>query len=361
MISLLYLTVVGCVSLAKKRFRTLVYCIIALILLMSVVISSGVLEHVQSMPHQIDNESTELLATLDHLPDVAVPSPSLDTKSQPPVVERYCDMNGFIQNQQQRSKQLLAMLSPEFKHIQHVFSANNGPAVVLSLYYTDLKELTLDLIIERLSLVHGVYSKFLPTSQNKSVTLNLVVLSDRTQYEDYTSRYGFDPRTSQGVFFHGSNSAFVEYKNDQQVIKTAVHEAVHAMNLRLIGLTPRWLNEGMAQLLSGIDIQNGALTFDVKKAYLSAEPHDIYGLLASESQWESIDTDKLYYSGWSWLSFLMGTELGVNTMTQLLRRESTNPCDVLSSDATYQILQNAYPTFEQAFYDWRQALNSRSH
>ncbi|MBD1583750.1 hypothetical protein [Pseudoalteromonas sp. S16_S37] len=345
--------------MAKKRFQTLIYCTIVLILLLSVFISNGVLEHVQTIPQQTDTQQTKAVISTQESVDV-VPKPSLNTQSRTSVVERYCDMNGFIENQQQRSQQILTMLSPEFRHIQHVFSAGTGPTIVLSVYYTQLKELTLDMIIERLSLVHGIYSELLPASQGKSVTLNLVILSNRTQYEDYTSRYGFDPRTSQGVFFHGSNSAFVEYKNDQQVIKTAVHEAVHAMNLRLIGLTPRWLNEGMAQLFSGVDLQEGALTFDVKKEYLLAEPHDIYSLLASESQWESIDTDKLYYSGWSWLSFLMGSEQGRETMARLLIQESTNPCKVLSGDETYQILQSVYPTFEQAFYDWRQTLNSRS-
>ncbi|WP_152087828.1 hypothetical protein [Pseudoalteromonas sp. A25] len=342
--------------MAKKRPHWLVYCAVVSIALLSIFISNGEFVSVYLTPAESSKQTIELHRNVVVKPELTQAT-ALNKHPVSHGADHYCNMDGFIKKQQQRAKHLQSMLSAEFKQTQHVFSVNSGPTVILSVYYTQLSELALDMIIERLSMVHDMYSQLLPNSQGKTVTLNLIVLSDRTQYEDYTSRYGFDPRTSQGVFFHGSNSAFVEFKNDKQVIKTAIHEAIHAMNLRLIGLTPRWLNEGMAQLFSSIEMQNGELVFAVEKKALSLESHDIYSLLASESQWESIDTNKLYYSGWSWLRFMMGDEQGAKTMAHLLRLESSNPCNVLSADETYQLLQGAFPTFEQAFYDWQQRLD----
>ncbi|CAH9050364.1 hypothetical protein PSECIP111951_00177 [Pseudoalteromonas holothuriae] len=341
--------------MALKNSRTLGYCIAVLALLFAWVLANGELEFydiAQGSVHKVvqldDSEAANKLKVNENL------------QSQAPLpiqrVERYCNMDGFIKRQQARSKQKLGMLGPEFKNIQHEFSAQGAPTIMLSIYYTSLKASVFDALITRLHTVHGIYAQLIASSNNKVVNVNLVILSSRADYEDYTSRYGFDPRTSQGVFFHGSNSAFVEYKSDPQVVKTAVHEAIHAMNLRLVGLTPRWLNEGMAQLFSAVEFKNGQLDYETEGKSLLTEPYDIYALLASESQWESIDTNLLYYSGWSWLSFMMGEPQGANTLKKLLKKEGANPCDVLNSDDTYQVLQNAFPTFEQAFYDWRQAI-----
>ncbi|WP_139158585.1 MULTISPECIES: hypothetical protein [Pseudoalteromonas] len=277
--------------------------------------------------------------------------PSYSTTNSP-VEQPQCNMEDFIKRQEAASKRRLGSIEQEFTKVQHVFGAHTQ----LSVYHKNIRSQTIDALIERLALVHQLYGQLLGERASKFINLNLVILSSRAEYEDYTSRYGFDPRASQGVFFHGSNSAFIEYKNDEQVVATAVHEAVHAMNLRLIGLTPRWLNEGMAQLLENVSKQDGVLRFNPDPRALQSPPYDIYALLESESQWGSVDMGRLYYSGWSWLSYIISNDSGMKMLTRLIGRESENPCDVLSSDESYDILQSTSATFEQDFHHWLDAV-----
>ncbi|WP_234401346.1 DUF1570 domain-containing protein [Pseudoalteromonas sp. T1lg23B] len=275
-------------------------------------------------------------------------SPPSSSESHQPIQQVQCDMAGFVARQAAASRQHLDSLAEEFSKVQHVFGSHSQ----LTVYHKNITTETIDMLIERLALVHHLYGQLLGERAYKSMQLNLVILSNRAEYEDYTSRFGFDPRASQGVFFHGSNSAFIEYKNDEQVIATAVHEAIHAMNLRLIGLTPRWLNEGMAQLFEGVSRHGDTLTFNVAPRTQQKPPYDIYALLESESQWGSVDMGRLYYSGWSWLSYIVSNDSTMAMLAHLLGRESTNPCDVLGSDESYDILQRTATTFEQDFHDW---------
>ncbi|WP_139158865.1 hypothetical protein [Pseudoalteromonas byunsanensis] len=288
-------------------------------------------------------EQDEQLTITKDLP----PQPSSHHNPQP-MRQMHCDLEEFIKRQETASKERLSSLVEEFTKVQHMFGSHS----LLTVYHRNIATETIDKLIERLALVHHLYGQLLGERAYKSIQLNLVILPNRAEYEDHTSRYGFDPRASQGVFFHGSNSAFIEYKNDKQVVATAVHEAVHAMNLRLIGLTPRWLNEGMAQLLESVNKQGNILIFDSDPRVFQNPPYDIYALLESESQWGSIDMARLYYSGWSWLSYIISNDSGMKMLTRLVGRESVNPCDVLSSDESYDILQSTSTTFEQDFQDW---------
>ncbi|MBQ4864633.1 hypothetical protein J8L98_23395 [Pseudoalteromonas sp. MMG013] len=272
---------------------------------------------------------------------------TIAAQPQRKLEHKQCDLSGFFNYQRDSARRLAETLGPEF----FLFESVINQQLELKVYHQGVINTTFTTkLVTRLRSVHTHYVRMLGQSAVKPIDVNLIIMDSRAAYEDHTSQGGFDPRSSQGVFFHGNNSAFVEYKGDNTTLKTAIHEAVHAINLRLIGSMPRWLNEGLAETFESV---NGHSGFDVDYRILNRTPMELYSVLDSETQWGSIDTAQLYFSGWAWVHYMLNDVPAEQALLALLRQEQQNMCVMLSSEQIAGLLEAAHPTIEQAFNQWR--------
>lgn len=262
---------------------------------------------------------------------------------------KVCNLDWLFDYQKRAAAQLANGLGDDFS----VFKTQINQAINLTLYHQGtIGDQFVAKLVNQLAVVHNYYLSMLGDGAAQAIDVNIIILGDRAAYEDSASQSGFDPRMSQGVFFHGSNSAFVEYKGDDITLRTAIHEAVHAINLKLLGRIPRWLNEGLAETFERIALDQPHGGFHVAHTALEQRPMELYSVISSETQWGSIDTGYLYFSGWIWVHYLLNNE-HTQALKLLLSQEQVQMCHMLNAEQITQILEEAHPTIEQDFNQWR--------
>ncbi|MFC3034260.1 hypothetical protein ACFOEE_17275 [Pseudoalteromonas fenneropenaei] len=202
---------------------------------------------------------------------------------------------------------------------------------------------------------YSEYRNAFALSARRRFTVNMVFAPNyATSFDDLASRLGVDPRGSQGFYLGDSNTVLVENNSVHQALTTAVHEAIHVYNYRLVGVLPRWLNEGLAEyfeMLASIKLAGKGQVLSDK-----TQPLEFSVMLSSEAQWETQSRDQLYFSARVWSQFLMTHVQGRNALKAILHAEAQTPCTTLTAEHIQALMENHFPLYEQAFFNWWQAL-----
>ena len=206
----------------------------------------------------------------------------------------------------------------------------------------------------RLNTVFKVYGQIIGVHALKKVKLNLTVLPTRSAYEAVTKQRGGNPTNTVGMYFHASNSAFIEYRNAQNAMSTAVHEAVHAINKAVLGYTPRWLNEGFAEyfeitknhMQTGIVEPNTSWTINNR---LAKGVFNMSRLIGLEESWKQKNTSKLYASSWAAIYFLMDSSQGRLLLKNIMLAEQESPCNKLQPKQLKNMLYLQFPDFNKLY------------
>lgn len=144
---------------------------------------------------------------------------------------------------------------------------------------------------------------------------------------------------SNGFYSHASNKAYLLYTNDQQAMQTAVHEATHAINRAMIGYSPKWLNEGLAEYSETINVSANAVNFYPNNNWTSNGminekllPLDV--LFSAESkEWNGQLRKRLYATSWAFIYFMMEQHGRRSALARLINTEQVNVCDVVKKDS----------------------------
>ncbi|WP_394147176.1 DUF4124 domain-containing protein [Shewanella atlantica] len=191
--------------------------------------------------------------------------------------------------------------------------------------------------------VSEVYEFYLPSSGVPPVTVNLTLANDHASYLKLQRKYAPSLGQSQGFYVTDLNLAAVWYRNDKQAYETSIHESVHVLNAGLFGFSPRWLNEGLAEYFSAMQIQGYAAKIPTPpwKQILSGTELNLSSLLkAGGEQWRARELQRLLYAqSYSFVQYLMSTGKGKQVMKQLLAHLIETRCqqesDIASVMARY--------------------------
>lgn len=192
---------------------------------------------------------------------------------------------------------------------------------------------------------------------NKSILMNLVVLPNN-YYDDYVSRFGALPSNNAGIYFGKNNTALVRFDkaDPQSSLRVAIHEAMHVINFNLIGSTPRWLNEGMAEVFENTLIYKtnrtiAIPTYRVRRTYM-----EFRSLIDSEALWEQQSyRGDLYANANNWLAFFIQHKQGRRVLKAIVQAEAKNPCNTLENEVILNALSNYFIDYEQAYLVWLKA------
>lgn len=214
-------------------------------------------------------------------------------------------------------------------------------------------------IESRLYAVFRSYSAMLGIKNMQRVQLEIEVVATREQYQTIYRSLGYEPKNSVGFYDPNSFKAYVLYQGEQQTIKTAIHEAVHVINHTLLGQTPRWLNEGLAEYFEEIRTQmqfaevaaNSQWTDD---GYIRDEVIAPNRLLEQLNNRNYDDVSLFYRSSWSLVHFLMNNQYQ-SKMKALLLAEQVDPCSILSKSAVANILGLSDPRFSDQYQTFTQS------
>jgi len=201
------------------------------------------------------------------------------------------------------------------------------------------------------------YTNYLNIKSNNKIKVNIIILRDRQSYLRHAAIDDYDPSRSQGVYFGQRNLAFVSYNNEANAIKTAIHEAVHAINLHLIGITSRAFSEGTAEFFEDIEVNSKrGFNIIVSNKKLETEPY-LFSLITKDDEWQNLQITKLYYSSWAWISFMMMEFEAKSTLVKYIKTEQQDLCSALPQIDLLTLWRESYIQFESDFDVWLNAVN----
>ena len=207
----------------------------------------------------------------------------------------------------------------------------------------------------KLNTVFRAYADLLGKNALKKVALNLTILPDRRSYEAAIKKMGSNPSGNVGMYFNQPNSAFIEYRGDINTMRTAVHEAVHAINNALIGSTARWLNEGLAEYFEFTQVilqqriihPNPSWVEDAKFNGNLLGPEQLF---LTSNGWPASASSELYSSSWAVIYYLMDSAKGKQILTRYINAERKQPCDRFSGENSQAFFASRYPDFNDQLF-----------
>lgn len=272
-------------------------------------------------------------------------------KPKEPEVEDSCQLNWHDKEAVADAKERLSLLDDNLEFEKSQFRLSNYATV--NLITPKLSDDYHQTLKTRLSTAYTQYRRFFQVSAPMPYKINLVVLPPR-YYRDYISQFGSSSSTNIGVYFGASNTAFVKYNSryPEQSLTTAVHEAMHVFNYRLIGRMPKWLNEGLAEVFENTLYFDSEKVINVPSRYFKERLFMLSVLIDSEESWQGADTLRMYRNSALWVGFLMQSSRGKQVLKALLQHEATNVCIKLSAEQVIHTLIDYYPRYEEAFNNW---------
>ena len=281
-------------------------------------------------------------------------------KPTEPEVEDQCQLNWHNEEAVADAKERLALLNDNLEFEKSQFRLSNYATV--NLITPKLSDDYHQTLKTRLSTAYTQYRRFFQVSAPMPYQINLVVLPPQ-YYRDYISQFGSSSSTNIGVYFGASNTAFVKYNSSypEQSLTTAVHEALHVFNYRLIGDMPKWLDEGLAEVFENTLRFDSDKVINVPSRYFKERLFMLSVLIDSEGSWQGADTLLMYKNSALWVGFLMQSSRGKQVLKALLQHEATNACIKLSAEQVIHTLIDYYPRYEEAFNNWIKAHLNTEH
>ncbi|MBQ4864727.1 DUF1570 domain-containing protein [Pseudoalteromonas sp. MMG013] len=203
--------------------------------------------------------------------------------------------------------------------------------------------------------VFRAYATLVGLKVMRKVKLNLHILPNTRAYNHEVKSLGGDPTGTTGVYFGSKNTAYIKYSTFEHTIKVAVHEAVHAINEAVIGDTPQWFNEGLAEYFEYTHVHMQASIIEPNKSWVSLNGRLLKSviqprkLVHTSSHWRKSNYAQMYRSSWAFVYFLTSDDTRKSLLRKYLLAEQSNKCDTLGNDQVWTYLTARQGNLEQAF------------
>ena len=223
-----------------------------------------------------------------------------------------------------------------------------------SLPYDFNQKLTL-----KLKKLFELYGKLLDRSSLKKIDVNIQIYESMLAFEQIKAKNNMPiGNNTAGFYSHATNQAYMLLTNNGATMRTATHEATHAINRGIIGYTPKWLNEGLAEYSEYIEIQAKNSNVYPHKSWtknrvMTEELLPLSVLLAANNNdWDSELRRKLYATSWAFIYFMMDNQQRKTMLAQVIKNEQQNLCDIISVEQVENVIGIPIKTLQQHFNYW---------
>lgn len=190
-----------------------------------------------------------------------------------------------------------------------------------------------DELSQRLERLTKEYAQVLDVTAVREVKLNFRFFKQQAEFDRYKKRVAPKTPSRTGFYRHAANEMVILVTDEDAGLHTSIHEAVHAINRALFGSMAKWLNEGLAQVLT-VNTSNTIAKAPRIKYSMSKDKL----FRATDEDWAGPLRNQLYLSSKVFIHQLMSTERGRNSIARLLLAEQVNGCDNLTSGDVSRIL-----------------------
>lgn len=243
---------------------------------------------------------------------------------------------------------ILALLGLALAGVELTVEGVGGPV-------TQSQRLMLQSTLQRVS---GFYRSSLGVRLPSDLPMRVVVYHDRTAFEDHRTRSGA-PLWADGWFRLSRTGPETVLWAGDQMRPIFLHEASHYLTSHS-GPTPRWLNEGLAQVLETATVRGNALTVRTPPHHAqilaSVGRPTVVSLITHPGAWNELPSDQagpLYIQGWALTALLLSNAKGQETIRAILAAWRTAPGNASTRSAIEQTYPGGLDGLEAAFARWR--------
>jgi len=194
-------------------------------------------------------------------------------------------------------------------------------------------------------LLYRVLTRFIPQKAWRQINLNLVLFASQSAFDEFRQQQGANSGW-MAYYSGGHNQAYLaRQQRDEWTLRIARHEMTHAMMTGMLGTTPIWLSEGMAQYLEGLQWQMNAGQIKADAAgfnRLSAQGLTGFSELAGRrhAEFNGMAQDENYARAAAMVFFLIDHDDGKRWLRQTLVHYAQHPCAPFIPS---QFFNQAYP------------------
>lgn len=178
---------------------------------------------------------------------------------------------------------------------------------------------------------YSVMEQLLPEEAIRASTVNLWVFGSNEGYERFKQQHAPGlSGTSTGFHSSRQNIAAVWHKSDEQLMRTSIHEAAHVNNWAMLGRTPTWLNEGIAEYLERLNVYAQAAEITPNRGWLRTLKKESLRLpmvlRSTHEDWRGEQRNALYAHSWAFVYFLLGETDTRDLLKSYLAATAAQPC-----------------------------------
>jgi hypothetical protein len=210
--------------------------------------------------------------------------------------------------------------------------------------------------------IYKIYANYLPFSLMTKAQVNVLIFSDKNSYDRYKRKHA--PTMANdvpGFYSSATNQAIVAgHRTSEQTYETALHEVAHAIHAGNFGSTPKWYNEGMAEVLEEAQSSGSLITIPPDNGWVAQLGKtlpimNLTQLLNSTStDWDSESRSAYYANAWS-LAFYLMQPTNAEFMRSLQVALTQDRCMPLD---TYKFVESNFRggvvSLQQGWHQWQQ-------
>lgn len=211
----------------------------------------------------------------------------------------------------------------------------------------------------KLNKLFELYGQLLDKSSLKKVDINLRIYDSKVDFNQIKAKNNMPiSDNTPGFYSHATNEAYLLHTEQASTMRIATHEATHAINRGIIGQTPKWLNEGLAEYSEYIEVNGQSSKVYpnkdwTKNARLSKQLLPLSTLFsAKEKEWDSGLKHRLYATSWAFVYFMMEQPNRKAILAKLIESEQQNLCNIIDKNKIELQLEIPLNVLQKQFSNW---------
>ncbi len=211
----------------------------------------------------------------------------------------------------------------------------------------------------KLNKLFALYGKLLDVASLKKVDINLRVYASSTEFNQITKAHNIPSGNfARGFYSHTTNKAHLLFTNNEATMRTAAHEAIHAVNRAIIGYSPRWLNEGLAEYSEYLEVKGMSARISpnedwTKNGKMSQVLLPLSRIIsATNKDWRSTLRHRLYATSWAFIHFMMENSQRKQMLAKIIKNEQLNLCDIKTQQSIEKVINLPINKLQQQFTLW---------
>ena len=212
--------------------------------------------------------------------------------------------------------------------------------------------------------IYRILSGLIGATNLRKVQLNIVIHPDRAAYVRYAGAVtGRSMESTNGFYSTGKNEAVTFIQPQREAtLATVRHESTHVITTGIFGRIPTWLNEGLAEYFSSLDIiaqveritLNDASLARARESVRRGYPRRLREFLAlTPEAWRDANVSQHYALAEALVFFMMSHDDGRRALTGLLTEAAARYCQQIDTSI---ILERLYPggieRLQRDYFNW---------